>query len=85
MDAVDRANRAEASDTISPVLSAGAHTHSISGSTASGGSHSHSLSGSTASGGSHSHTVSGSTATTGNSGTNANLPPYVAINYVIKT
>lgn len=35
--------------------------------------------------GDHSHTVSGTAATTGSSGTNANLPPYVGMNFIIKT
>jgi microcystin-dependent protein len=32
----------------------------------------------------HTHAVSGTTASTGSSGTNANLPPYLGINFVIK-
>ena len=44
-----------------------------------------SISGSTASAGSHSHSINGSVSSTGDSGTNANLPPYVAICYIIKT
>ena len=39
----------------------------------------------TESAGSHSHTVSGTTASTGTSGTNANLPPYYALCYIMKT
>ena len=35
--------------------------------------------------GTHSHSLSGTTATTGSSGTNANLPPYLGINFIIKT
>jgi microcystin-dependent protein len=35
--------------------------------------------------GSHTHTVSGTTASAGNSGTNANLPPYYALCYIMKT
>jgi hypothetical protein len=35
--------------------------------------------------GSHSHTVSGTTASTGSSGTNANLPPYYALCYIMKS
>jgi hypothetical protein len=35
--------------------------------------------------GTHSHTVSGTTASAGNSGTNANLPPYYALCYIMKT
>ena len=33
---------------------------------------------------SHSHPVSGSTSSQGSSGTNANLPPYYALIYIIK-
>jgi hypothetical protein len=39
---------------------------------------------STASAGSHSHTVSGTIGSTGSSGTNANLPPYYALAYIMK-
>ena len=34
--------------------------------------------------GAHDHTFSGTTASTGSSGTNANLPPYYALAYIIK-
>ena len=34
--------------------------------------------------GAHTHTYSGTTDSTGNSGTNANLPPYYALAYIIK-
>jgi hypothetical protein len=34
--------------------------------------------------GSHTHTISGTTASTGSSGTNANLPPYYALAYIMK-
>lgn len=34
--------------------------------------------------GAHTHTVSGTTASTGSSGTNANLPPYYALAYIMK-
>jgi microcystin-dependent protein len=34
--------------------------------------------------GAHSHTVSGTTASAGTSGTNANLPPYYALAYIMK-
>lgn len=75
------------------INSGGSHTHSISGSTASGGtgntgssgSHSHAVSGSTASGGSHSHNISGSTADTGSGEAHNNMPPYLALNFIIKT
>jgi hypothetical protein len=33
----------------------------------------------------HSHTLSGTVSTTGSSGTNANLPPYYALAYIMKT
>ena len=35
--------------------------------------------------GAHTHTYSGTTDSTGNSGTNANLPPYYALCYIMKT
>ena len=35
--------------------------------------------------GAHTHTYSGTTDSTGNSGTNANLPPYYALAYIMKT
>ena len=38
-----------------------------------------------ASAGSHNHTFSGTTASTGSSGTNANLPPYYALCYIMKS
>jgi microcystin-dependent protein len=38
-----------------------------------------------ASGGAHTHTATGTAASTGVSGTGANLPPYLAIHFVIKT
>jgi len=39
----------------------------------------------TDSAGTHDHTYSGTTASAGNSGTNANLPPYYALCYIMKT
>lgn len=39
----------------------------------------------TMSAGAHTHTLTGSTDTTGVSGTNANLPPYYALCYIMKT
>jgi hypothetical protein len=39
---------------------------------------------STSSAGNHSHTFSGTTASSGSSGTNANLPPYYALAYIMK-
>jgi hypothetical protein len=39
----------------------------------------------TDSAGAHTHTISGTTDSTGSSGTNANLPPYYALAYIMKT
>jgi microcystin-dependent protein len=39
----------------------------------------------TTSSGAHTHTTTGTAASTGVSGTDANLPPYIACNYIIKT
>ena len=39
----------------------------------------------TGGGGAHSHDVTGTSGTTGSSGTNANLPPYYALCYIMKT
>ena len=47
--------------------------------TSSNGAHSHTVS--VNSGGNHSHTVN----STGSSGTNANLPPYFALCYIMRT
>lgn len=65
--------------------SAGAHTHSVSGTTSSD-SHSHTVSGTTSSD-SHSHTVSGSgnTGSAGSGQAHNNLQPYVTTQYIIKT
>jgi hypothetical protein len=63
---------------------AGAHSHSFSTGGVSSD-HSHNVSGST--GGmstSHNHTVSGTTASTGSAGTNANLPPFFVLAYIMK-
>jgi len=39
----------------------------------------------TANAGTHTHSVTGTTDLTGSSATNANLPPYLAVNFIIKT
>jgi hypothetical protein len=39
----------------------------------------------TSSAGAHAHTYTGTTDSTGTSGTNANLPPYYALCYIMKT
>ena len=65
--------------------SGGSHDHDVtSGSTGTGGGHSHDVTGSSASDGAHTHTVSGTTAT-GGSATLANLPPYYALAYIMRT
>jgi microcystin-dependent protein len=47
--------------------------------------HTHSVSGTTGTvSANHTHSVSGTTASTGSSGTDANLPPYLAIFFIIK-
>lgn len=76
--------------------SAGAHTHlsnsmglvtglNINFSGTGGASYSNSNGQQTGSAGAHDHTFSGTTASTGSSGTNANLPPYYALCYIMKT
>jgi microcystin-dependent protein len=54
------------------------------GSTGSAGGHSHSMSGSADSGGSHSHSVSGSADNTGGGGSHENMPPFVAVPWIIR-
>jgi len=52
--------------------------------TNSAGAHTHTISGSTASDGAHSHTISGSTASTGSGSAINILQPYIVLNYIIK-
>lgn len=59
----------------------GDHSHNIS--TNSEGSHSHNVN--TNQDGAHSHNVNGSTNSQGSSATGANLPPYYALCYIMKT
>lgn len=75
--------------TSANVYSAGAHTHSIGGTAASNGSHTHS--GTANSGGAHDHTITvtvdNATAVNQNTGggtAHNNMPPYLAVNYIIK-
>lgn len=73
--------------TTTGVVDVGAHTHGFSFSTSSNGGHSHGLS--INSNGAHSHTISVSnqTATNNNTGggqAHNNMPPYLAMNYIIK-
>lgn len=51
----------------------------------SGGAHTHSVTGSTASAGSHTHSVTGSTASAGSGSSFSKMPPYLVLNFVIKT
>ena len=48
------------------------------------GSHAHTLSGAVSSGGAHSHTLNGQSANTGGGAAMNNLPPYLALNYIIR-
>ena len=59
----------------------GAHSHNIN--TNNSGSHSHNIN--TNNTGDHSHNVSGDTASSGSSATGANLPPYYALCYIMKS
>ena len=72
-----------------PTESAGAHTHTVSGTAASAGSHSHTIT--VNSGGAHTHTVSvtvnNATAVnqlTGGGLAHNNMQPYIVLNYIIK-
>lgn len=70
----------------------GSHTHKFNtynhynGQVGAAGGHStnYGLRGTTTSAGSHNHTVSGTTNTVGESGTDKNLPPYLALAYIMK-
>jgi len=73
-----------AADTSSPLLtaSAGAHTHTITGSVSTHTGHTHTVSGTSANGGaSHKHTISSQ----GSGAAHTNMQPYVALSYLIKT
>ena len=61
--------------------SQGSHSHNIN--TNNSGSHSHNIN--TNNTGDHSHNVSGDTASSGSSATGANLPPYYALCYIMKS
>lgn len=60
-----RGNDQSVRDSTNAVLSAGAHTHTVSGSAASAGSHTHTGSVSVSSAGAHSHTINSSSNSTG--------------------
>ena len=63
--------------------SAGAHTHTVSGTAASAGAHTHTTTGTAASAGAHTHTITAAAAKTGESAAGKNMPPYLAV-YVWK-
>lgn len=67
------------------VPSGGTHQHTASYTTSTHSGHAHGINGSVSSGGSHTHTVSGSSGSTGGGLSHNNLPPYIVINYIIKT
>src|SRR5215207_4211054 len=78
-------NQASATDSQGAgIASDGAHSHTVSGTSASAGAHTHTITGSVASSGAHTHTISGATAATG-SGTALNgMPPYVVLNKIVR-
>ncbi len=55
-----------------------------SGTTGSAGDHSHSVSVSVGSGGSHSHSLSGTVGSAGSDSAHENMPPYLALTYIVK-
>ena len=63
--------------------SAGAHTHTVSGTAASNGAHTHTTSGTAASAGAHTHTITATAANTGVAAAGKNMPPYLTV-YVWK-
>jgi microcystin-dependent protein len=64
--------------------SGGAHTHGISGNTGAGSTHSHALPATVSAENAHVHAVSGQTGSVGNGTAHENLPPFLAINFIIK-
>lgn len=63
---------------------AGIAASTASGVTGDGGYHNHGASGTANSGGSHTHDVSGTTGSTGSGGSHENMPPYIAMPYIIR-
>ena len=61
----------------------GDHSHNVNGNSQSEGDHSHNIN--TNNTGDHSHNVNGDTASSGSSATGANLPPYYALCYIMKS
>jgi microcystin-dependent protein len=77
-------NRYSTFTTGENVLAGGQTFQDANGFTNSAGAHTHTFTTGGVSA-NHNHSVSGTTASTGSSGTDANLPPYLAINFIIKT
>lgn len=63
----------------------GSHQHNASYTTSTHAGHNHSITGSVSSAGSHTHAISGSSGSLGGGGSHNNLPPYLVVNYIIKT
>ena len=63
--------------------SQGDHYHNVNGNSQSEGNHSHNIN--TNNNGSHQHNMNGNVGSSGNSGTGANLPPYYALCYIMKS
>jgi len=63
--------------------SQGDHYHNVNGNSQSEGNHDHNFN--TNNSGSHQHTMNGNTGSQGSSGTGANLPPYYALCYIMKS
>lgn len=76
---------AHSHDVTGSTASGGSHSHDVTGSTSSAGAHTHSLTGATASNGNHSHDVTGATSATGSGNSHTNMPPWIALLPIIKT
>ena len=63
--------------------SQGDHYHNVNGNSQSEGNHSHNIN--TNNNGAHQHNMNGDTGSQGSSGTGANLPPYYALCYIMKS
>ena len=63
--------------------SQGDHSHNVNGNSQSEGDHSHNIN--TNNSGDHSHNINGDTSSSGSSATGANLPPYYALCYIMKS
>jgi microcystin-dependent protein len=76
----------DATTTRSDLLAGGGTNAALpaGGSTGSAGAHSHGLSGSASTAGSHSHNISGSVGSTGSGSAHENMPPFLAMPYIIR-